>query len=179
MDSNCTESRCKFRWCQTGYYLFVLVNIVSACAWAAQNKPVIIVADDPPKLQGKKTTEVKPPPPPPPASGPASGVYLFDGKELSKDWKLVNEDAAKWEMQPKRKSIMIETQTSGCLDLKTAKNLLVLNKQLPTDDFEVIVKASFQAQAGAGNEIAMILSSDPANYFLMLPGHAFWREMPC
>ncbi len=66
-------------------------------------------------------------------------------------------------MQPKRKSIMIETQTAGC-STKDGKNLLVLGKQLPADDFEVIVKASIHEQ-GAGNRIAMLVFNDDANYF--------------
>ena len=156
-----------------GYYVFVLVNVVCACAWADQNKTGT-KGNDPPILQKKTTVK---PPPSPAASGPAPAVYLFDGKELNRDWKLLNPDADKWTMQPKRKSIMIETQTGSCLDPKTGKNLLVLNKQLPTEDFEVIVKASIQAQV-QGNQISMILSSDPTNYFWILFNRTGWINGP-
>jgi len=65
-------------------------------------------------------------------------------------------------MQPKRKSIMIITQKGGCLG-KDSKNLLVLDKELPTEDFEVIVRASAQFQ-GAGTQIAMFFFNDEANH---------------
>ena len=97
----------------------------------------------------------------------APGVYYsgnFDGNALSKEWKLVNPDPARWTMQPKRKSIMIITQKGGCL-AKDSKNLLVLDKELPTEDFEVIVKASAQFQ-GEGTQVLMYLFTDEANYIV-------------
>ena len=51
--------------------------------------------------------------------------------------------------------------------MKDGKNLLVLDKELPADDFEVIVKASAKFQGREGNQIAIILFKDEANYFWM------------
>ena len=99
----------------------------------------------------------------------SSRVYYsgsFDGSTLNREWKIVNPDPAKWTMQPRNKSVMIITQKGPCFNMKDSKNLLLLDKQLPADDFEVIVKASAQLQ-GVGNQIAMILFSDEANYFWM------------
>jgi len=120
----------------------------------------------------KKTDTVKPTPklPPPPVTkseAAAPGVYYsgtFDGNALGKEWKLVNPDPARWTMQPKRKSIMIITQKGGCLG-KDSKNLLVLDKELPADDFEVIVRASAQFQ-GEGTQVLMYLFTDEANYIV-------------
>jgi len=97
----------------------------------------------------------------------APGVYYsgtFDGNALSKEWKLVNPDPARWTMQPKRKSIMIITQKGGCLG-KDSKNQLFLDKELPADDFEVIVKASAQFQ-GQGTQVLMYLFTDEANHLV-------------
>lgn len=99
-----------------------------------------------------------------------SGAYYsgsFDGSKLNREWKMVNPDPARWTMQPRNKSVLIITQKGPCFNMKDGKNLLLLDKQLPTDDFEVIVKASAQFQGREGNQIAMILFNDEANYFLM------------
>ena len=67
-------------------------------------------------------------------------------------------------MQPARKSALIITQKGPCPNTKEGKNHLILDKQLPSDDFEVILKASALFQ-GAGSYIAMALFGDEANYF--------------
>jgi hypothetical protein len=91
-------------------------------------------------------------------------LYQGAGDELPPKWKLVNPDPARWTMEPRRKAIMIITKKGPCLDMKDGKNLLLLDKQLPSGDFEVIVKASAKFQ-GHGNEIALILFNDELNYF--------------
>ena len=91
----------------------------------------------------------------------------FDGSKLNREWKIVNPDPLRWTMQPRNKSVMIITQKGPCFNIKNGKNLLLLDKQLPTDDFEVIVKTSAEFQGREGNQIAMILFNDEANYFSM------------
>jgi hypothetical protein len=53
-----------------------------------------------------------------------------------------------------------------CPSAKQGKNLLILDRQLPDDDFEVIVAASLQGQAD-GNRIVMTLFNDDGNYFYL------------
>jgi hypothetical protein len=101
-------------------------------------------------------------------------VYNFDGEKLPAGWKILNEDRDRWTMQPKRKSILIETQTTSCSP-KDGKNLLVLDKPLPTGDFEVTVKGQFMLQR-AGNQIAVYLYKDDANYFWIPLDHDGYHQ---
>lgn len=100
----------------------------------------------------------------PPSLAGGQFTMLFDGSILSKEWKMVNPVEDHWTMQPKRKSLMIATQRGACVSGKEGKNLLVLDRPLPTDDFEVIVRvlADFQSH---GNQVGMALWADDANYF--------------
>jgi hypothetical protein len=66
-------------------------------------------------------------------------------------------------MQPKDKSVMIISQKAPCFNMKEGKNILLLEKQLPADDFEVIVEASATLE-GDGNQVAMGLFNDDVNY---------------
>jgi hypothetical protein len=153
------------------YFLLALFAVIAGRLPGQDGvKPIIAV---PPLTDPKKKPDpVKPPPQPllPQAAKPepaAPGMFYagnFDGSDLGKEWKLVNPDPDRWTMQPKRKSIMMITQPGGCPYKKDAKNELILDKDLPQGDFEVIVKASARFQA-PGNRIAMILFQDEANYF--------------
>ena len=140
----------------------------------------------------KKSDAAKPPPkrPSPTVTKPepaAPGVYYsgnFDGNDLGKEWKLLNPDPARWTMQPKRKSIMMITQAGACPYTKDAKNQLILDKELPPEDFEVIVKASAARFQGVGNRIAMVLFNDEANYFWVVvqredyhPYHVYFQKV--
>ena len=98
------------------------------------------------------------------------GAYFsdgFSGSQLGPDWKLMNADAQRWTMQPKKKSLLIITQTGTLSDSKNLKNWLILNRDLPADDFEVIVEASIQIQ-GAGNQVTIALYGDDQNYLWMV-----------
>jgi hypothetical protein len=104
---------------------------------------------------------------PPPLLG--AGPYFsdsFSGSQLGADWKLMNPDPQAWTLQPKQKSLLIITQEGSLHDSKSLKNWLVLNKDPPSDDYEVITEASIQIQ-GIGNEVAMSLFSDDQNGFLV------------
>ena len=98
------------------------------------------------------------------APGGANFSHSFSGSQLSSDWKLMNADAQRWTMQPRQKSLLIQTQTGTLSDTKTLKNWLVLNRDLPADDFEIIVEASIQIQA-IGNYVSIALVTDDQNYF--------------
>jgi len=100
-------------------------------------------------------------PPPPPQSG---ATIVFDGAALPKDWKFFNQVEDHWTMQPKQKSLLIETQRAPCVSAETGKNFLVYDRPLPADDFEVVVRASADFQA-IGNQIGAALWSDDKNYF--------------
>ncbi|MFL5088415.1 MAG: hypothetical protein ACJ8FP_26655, partial [Xanthobacteraceae bacterium] len=107
-----------------------------------------------------------PSPPSPPITRPTPGVYFFDDfatKELGRDWKMMNADPNKWTLQPAQKSLLIVTQTGSLADPNNLKNWLVLDKDLPTTDFEVIVEASIQIQ-GRGNNVSAALFQDEQNY---------------
>ncbi|MFL5070660.1 MAG: TIR domain-containing protein [Xanthobacteraceae bacterium] len=107
-----------------------------------------------------------PSPPSPPITRPTPGVYFFDDfatKELGRDWKMMNADPNKWTLQPAQKSLLIVTQTGSLADPKNLKNWLILDKDLPTTDFEVIVEASIQIQ-GRGNNVSAALFQDEQNY---------------
>jgi len=105
--------------------------------------------------------------------------YSFGAPQLGREWRVVNPDPARWVIEPRNQSIMIITHLGPCPSMKDGKNLLLLEKQLPTDDFEVIVKASIQLDDGV--RLAMVLFNDEANYFWMtlergsynLPGNAY------
>jgi hypothetical protein len=130
----------------------------------------------------KKPDAIKPPPAPPqqgtrpqPAAPGAYYSGTFDGNELGKEWKLVNPDPNRWTMQPKRKSIMMITQSGACPS-KDGKNQLILDKELPPEDFEVVVKASVRLQ-GDGNSISMVLLSDDANYFRVILQQDYYQRV--
>ena len=99
-----------------------------------------------------------------PALSDGQTTTLFDGSVLPKDWKLVNAVEDHWTMQPKRKSLMIATQRAACVSAKGGKNFLLLDRPLPAENFEAIVRASAGIQTH-GNQIALALWSDDANYF--------------
>jgi len=101
---------------------------------------------------------------PPPSLPNAQAVFLFDGAALPKDWKLMNPVENHWTMQPKRKSLLIATLKGTCVSSKDSRNFLVLDRPLPTDDFEVALHASALFQTHGG-QIALALWSDDANYF--------------
>ena len=123
-----------------------------------------------------KTSKVKPTPTPrksptptpdktvaPVAPGGAYGSY--SGSELvAPGWEMRNPDPIRWTMQPRQKSLLIQTQTGTLSDSKNLKNWLMLNKDLPVDDFEVVVEASIQIQ-GIGNQVVIALFVDDQNYF--------------
>jgi hypothetical protein len=100
----------------------------------------------------------------PPSLPGGPDTMLFDGSALSKEWKMINPVEDHWTMQPKRKSILIATQRAACVSAKEGKNLLVLDRPLPADDFEVIVRASAELQTH-GNQLAVALWSDDTSYF--------------
>jgi hypothetical protein len=116
----------------------------------------------------------------------ASGAYssAFDQNDLGKEWKILNPDENRWTMQPKRKSIMLITQKGGCPDTKDGKNQLVFDRDLPADDFEVIVKVATHFQV-RGSYLAIALIRDEANYFRLVfqseidsygRGHVFYFQ---
>jgi len=59
---------------------------------------------------------------------------------------------------------MIQTCTGSLSDSKSLKNWLVLKRDLPADDFEIVVEASIQIQA-VGNYLSMALFQNDQNYF--------------
>jgi tetratricopeptide (TPR) repeat protein len=89
--------------------------------------------------------------------------YSFSDSYLAPEWKMVNPDAQRWTLQPKNKSILIITQSGSLSDSKNLKNWLILRRDLPTDDFEVIVAASIRIQ-NVGNELGVALFSNDQNY---------------
>lgn len=99
------------------------------------------------------------------AINPTSAYFSdqFAGKSLASEWALMNPDPQKFTMQPEQKSLLIVTQKGVLSDSKNLKNWLVLNKELPSGDYEIVVKASLQIQ-GAGNEVAITLFADDKNY---------------
>lgn len=102
----------------------------------------------------------------PTAKPTAAGVYFsdgFSGSQLGPDWKLMNGDPQRLALQPNKKSLLIIAQTGLLTDSKTLKNYLMLNRDLPADDFEVIVEASLQIQ-GVGNAAGIALFGDDQNY---------------
>jgi len=104
---------------------------------------------------------------PPAAKPPAAGVLFsegFAGSKLAADWKLMNADEQRWTLQPNKKSLLIITQNGLLTDSKNLKNYLLLNRELPADDFELIVEESLQIQ-GVGNYAGTALFSDDKNYF--------------
>lgn len=114
------------------------------------------LADDQPKKDN--STPVKPP-----AAGAAFSEG-FAGSKLPADWKLMNPDEQRWTLQPNKKSLLIITQNGLLTDSKNLKNYLLLNRELPADDFELIVEESLQIQ-GAGNYAGIALFSDDQNYY--------------
>lgn len=88
----------------------------------------------------------------------------FSGSRPAPEWKLEHQDAQRWTMQPKQKSLLVITQTGALKDSNNLKNLLILSKELPGDDFEAIVEASIQIE-GVGNYVGLALFSDDHNYF--------------
>jgi hypothetical protein len=111
----------------------------------------------------------RPQTPAPPKPAPQTGAGysgLFDQSELGKEWKLLNPDANRWEMQPKRKSIMLITHKGGCPNLKDGKNQLMLDRDLPADDFELVVKVASHFEV-SGSFLAVNLVKDESNYFLI------------
>jgi hypothetical protein len=100
-------------------------------------------------------------PPRPPAAG---ATILFDGVDLPKDWRFFNAVEDHWIMQPKSKSLMINSLRAPCVSAAAGKNFLVYDRPLPADDFEVVVKASADFQS-IGNQISAALWSDDKNYF--------------
>jgi hypothetical protein len=109
----------------------------------------------------------KPPAPAPAKAAPATGgAYsaAFDQNDLPKEWKLVNPDENRWTMQPKRKSVMLITQKGSCPNLKDGKNQLVLERSLPSDDFELIVRVTSHFEV-PGSMLAANLVRDEDNYF--------------
>jgi hypothetical protein len=156
---------------QPRYLLFALLALTAKTVTGQDGvtpvKQVPPLTDPNKKVDTVKPTPKLPPPPVTKSEAAAPGVYYsgtFDGNALGKEWKLVNPDPARWTMQPKRKSIMIIAQKGGCLG-KDSKNQLVLDKELPTEDFEVVVRASAQFQ-GDGTEIQMFLFNDESNFIL-------------
>jgi hypothetical protein len=75
----------------------------------------------------------------------------------------MNGDPQRLALQPNKKSLLIIAQTGLLTDSKTLKNYLMLNRDLPADDFEVIVEASLQIQ-GVGNAAGIALFGDDQNY---------------
>jgi hypothetical protein len=112
-------------------------------------------------LSGVMGTQLRQPPPLPESAVTTS----FDGNALPKDWKLMNPVEDHWTMQPKRKSLLIVTQkTPSCVSGKEGKNLLVLDRALPTDDFEAIARISSDFSTH-GTQLAIGLWNDDSNYF--------------
>jgi tetratricopeptide (TPR) repeat protein len=111
----------------------------------------------------------KPPPVPSPQPPPQPGVYFFDDfatRELGRDWRMTNADPNKWALQPAQKSILIVTQTGSLTDTKNLKNWLILQKDLPAANFEMIVEASIQIQAN-GNHVFAALFQDDQNHIVI------------
>jgi hypothetical protein len=100
---------------------------------------------------------------PPPSLPGGQGTMPFDGTTLSKEWKLINPVDDHWTMQPKRKSLLIATQRATCMSAKEGKNLLVLDRPLPGDDFEVTARVAAHFQTH-GSQLGVALWSDDANY---------------
>ena len=90
----------------------------------------------------------------------------FDGSTLGRDWTMANSDPKNWIMQPASKSVLIRTQPGRLQNSKNFKNLLTLNRELPSGDFEVIVDAAIQIQ-GIGNDLFGGLFEDDRNYFVV------------
>lgn len=90
----------------------------------------------------------------------------FDGRLLPGHWTVMNADPKKWTMQPDKKSLLIVAQTGRLSDSKNLKNWVVLNKDLPSGDFEATVEASLQIQQ-IGNYVLAGLYADDRNYFAL------------
>lgn len=67
---------------------------------------------------------------------------------------------------PDKKSLLIVAQTGRLSDSKNLKNWVVLNKDLPSGDFEATVEASLQIQQ-IGNYVLAGLFADDRNYFAL------------
>ena len=102
-------------------------------------------------------------------AGQANAYLLdrFDGRTLPGHWTVMNPDPRRWTMQPEKKSLLIVAQTGVLSDSKNLKNWLVLNKDLPSGDFEATVEASLQIQA-VGNYALAGLFADDRNWFALI-----------
>jgi hypothetical protein len=132
-----------------------LVAMAILCNWAAE-------------------AQVKPPPPlvPLPATN-TSGDFTetFTGTELGRSWMMVNPDPNHWVMQPSRKSLLLTSQKTPCPSEKEGKNLLRLEKPLPSGDFEIIVRASVLLQT-AGHDFVIALWTSDSDYLSLGAYHS-------
>ena len=88
----------------------------------------------------------------------------FDGEALPPAWQLNTPDPLRWKYQVDTNTLLIVTQKGSVRGAdQSLKNQFVLNKVIPEDNVEVIVKASIQIQ-GQQNSLSFVLWEDDDNY---------------
>lgn len=102
-----------------------------------------------------------------PMAANSAGIYFqdeFTSAKLNPDWQVRAADLLRWKQQAKAGSLLITTQKGSIRGGDSSlKNQFVLNRIVPEENFEIIVKAAIQIQ-GQQNSLSVALWQDNDHY---------------